>query len=52
MVKNRENPILEVTEKKSISVKVKDIPVQQDLAQKQKSVTVIKKRKFALIKDK
>ena len=49
MVKNRENPILEVTEKKSISVKVKDIPVQ-DLAQKQKSVTVIKKRKFALIK--
>ena len=52
MVKKSEKPIPVAIEKDAISVKVKDIPVLQDIAKKEKLVTVIKKRKFALIKDK
>lgn len=51
MFKKSEDPIPDVTEKKLVTVKVKEIPVEQDTAKKEKSVTVIKKRKFALIKD-
>jgi len=52
MVQKIKEPISVATEKETVSVKVKDIPVLQDIAKKEQSVTVIKKRKFALIKDK
>ena len=42
MVKNRENPILESDREKIYIRKVKDIPVQQDLAQKQSQLLLLR----------
>ena len=52
MVQKIKEPISVATEKETVSVKVKDIPVLQDIAKKEQSVTVIKKRKFVLNKNK
>ncbi len=39
-------------EKITLPVKMKQVAIQQNIASQEKSITVIKKRKFALNKDK
>ena len=52
MVQKSEKPITVATKKESVSVKVKEIAVQKEVAEKENSITVIKKRKFILNKNK
>ena len=40
------------TEKSAVPVEMKQVAIQQNIASQEKPITVIKKRKFALIKDK